>query len=38
VSNIYVVDDEVNVIIYVSGDTNNNDTLDPGETWVFSGS
>ena len=36
-SNVYVIDDEVDVITYVSGDTNNNDMLDPGETWIFTG-
>ena len=36
-SNVYVIDDEVDVITYVSGDANNNNMLDPGETWVFTG-
>ncbi len=36
-SNVYVIDDEVDVITYVSGDTNNNDILDPGETWLYTG-
>ncbi len=36
-SNVYVIDDEVDVITYVSGDTNNNNILDPGETWLYTG-
>jgi hypothetical protein len=36
-SNVYVMDDEVDVITYVSGDTNNNNILDPGETWLYTG-
>jgi len=37
-SNVYVVDDEVDVITYLSGDTNSNDILDPGEIWLYTGS
>jgi uncharacterized cupin superfamily protein len=37
-SNVYVLDDEVDVITYMSGDTNNNNILDPGETWLYTGS
>ena len=37
-SNVYVVDDEVDVITYLSGDTNDNNILDPGETWLYTGS
>jgi hypothetical protein len=36
-SNVYVVDDEVDVITYVGGDTNNNNMLDPDETWIYTG-
>ena len=36
-SNVYVMDDEVDVITYMSGDTNNNNILDPGETWLYHG-
>jgi hypothetical protein len=37
-SNVYVIDDEVDVITYMSGDTNGNNMLDPGETWLYTGS
>jgi hypothetical protein len=37
-SNVYVTDDEVDEIVYQSGDTNGNNVLDPGETWLFIGS
>jgi hypothetical protein len=37
-SNVYVIDDEVDVITYMSGDTNDNNILDPGETWLYTGS
>jgi hypothetical protein len=37
-SNVYVIDDEVDVITYLSGDTNDNNILDPGETWLYTGS
>ena len=36
-TNVYVVDEEVDVITYLSGDTNNNNMLDPDETWLFTG-
>ena len=36
-SNVYVMDDEVDVITYMSGDINNNNILDPGETWLYTG-
>jgi hypothetical protein len=36
-SNVYVVDDEVDVITYMGGDTNNNNMLDPDETWIYTG-
>ena len=31
------LDDEIDDITYVSGDKNNNNILDPGETWIFTG-
>jgi hypothetical protein len=37
-SNVYITDDEVDVITYLSGDTNGNNILDPGETWIYTGS
>jgi hypothetical protein len=37
-SNVYVLDDEVDIITYMSGDTNGNHILDPGETWLYTGS
>lgn len=36
-SNVYIYDEEADNITYISGDTNNNSVLDPGETWVFTG-
>ena len=36
-SNVYVYDDEVDDITYVSGDSNNNSILDPLETWIYTG-
>jgi hypothetical protein len=36
-SNVYVIDDEVDVITYMSGDTNDNNILDPGEIWLYTG-
>ncbi len=36
-SNVYVMDDEVDVITFEGGDNNNNDMLDPSETWIFTG-
>ena len=36
-SNVYVFDNEIDDITYVSGDKNNNNILDPGETWIFTG-
>ncbi|MFC2024185.1 FecR domain-containing protein [Chloroflexota bacterium] len=37
-SNVYVLDDDVAVFTYMSGDTNGNNILDPGETWLYTGS
>jgi hypothetical protein len=36
-SNVYVFDDEADDITYVSGDSNSNSILDPGETWIYTG-
>ncbi len=36
-SDVYVLDDDVDVITYISGDTDGNNRLDPGETWLFTG-
>lgn len=36
-SNVYVMDNEVNVFTFVGGDANNNNVLDPSETWIFTG-
>lgn len=35
--NVVVSDDDVEGIKYMSGDENNNGALDPGETWIFTG-
>ncbi len=34
-SNIVVTDDKISPVIYVSGDTNGDTLLQPGETWVY---
>jgi len=34
-TNTGVVDDTCTTVVYVSGDTNNNDLLDTGETWNY---
>ena len=34
-SNITVTDDKVSPVTYVSGDTNSDSLLQPGETWVY---
>jgi hypothetical protein len=36
-SNVIISDDEVHDTTYISGDINNNNMLDPGETWIFTG-
>jgi hypothetical protein len=36
-SNVTVTDNKVSPVTYVSGDTNNNNLLDPGETWIYTG-
>jgi len=36
-TNVFVTDNEVSNILFVSGDDNNNKIFDPGETWVFTG-
>jgi uncharacterized repeat protein (TIGR01451 family)/LPXTG-motif cell wall-anchored protein len=36
-SNVDVTDDRLSPVTYVSGDTNGDDLLQPGETWVFTG-
>ncbi len=34
-SNIVVTDDKGLAVVYISGDTNTNSKLDPGETWLY---
>jgi uncharacterized repeat protein (TIGR01451 family) len=36
-SNVSVTDNKVSPVTYVSGDTNSNSLLDPGETWFYTG-
>jgi len=36
-SNVSITDNEVDDITYMSGDINSNNILDPGETWIFTG-
>jgi hypothetical protein len=35
ISNVVVSSRDCSPVVFVSGDTNNNDILDPGETWTF---
>jgi hypothetical protein len=37
-SNVFVGDEEVSSVTYVGGDVNGNGLLDPGETWIYTGS
>ena len=36
-SNVYVGAEDVQDIVFVGGDDNGNGSLDPGETWIYTG-
>jgi hypothetical protein len=36
-SDVSVTDDKIDTVTYVSGDTNDDHLLQPGETWIFTG-
>lgn len=36
-SDVVVTDDKLDTVVYVSGDTDNDELLQPGETWIYTG-